>query len=144
MHHLGIEPDEAHLFQRLANRILFLDSSLRGAHSILLRNLHGARALWASGISGDLPIVLVRIDDASDLGLVRQILRAHTTIGESSASAVDLVIVNERTGSYRADLQRAVNALLRAGPSVLPADRQLATCSHCAATCSAPSSETRS
>ena len=29
LHHLGIEQDEAHLFQRLANRILFSDPSLR-------------------------------------------------------------------------------------------------------------------
>ena len=29
LHHLGIEPDEAHLFQRLANRILYSDPSLR-------------------------------------------------------------------------------------------------------------------
>ena len=29
LHHLGIEPDEAHLFQRLANRILYSDPTLR-------------------------------------------------------------------------------------------------------------------
>ncbi len=37
----------------------------------------GPAMLWAHGISGDLPIVLVRIDDAEDLGIVRQLLRAH-------------------------------------------------------------------
>ena len=34
-------------------------------------------ALWAHGISGDLPIVLVRIDDVEDIDIVRQLLRAH-------------------------------------------------------------------
>ena len=64
LHHLGIEPDEAHLFQRLANRILYSDPSLRPAAGLLARNERGAPGLWAHGISGDLPIVMVRIDEA--------------------------------------------------------------------------------
>ena len=65
LHHLGIEPDEAHLFQRLANRILYSDPSLRpppgGARQQRARRV---RASGPHGISGDLPIVLVRIDEA--------------------------------------------------------------------------------
>ena len=63
LHHLGIEADEAHLFQRLANRILYSDPSLRPSPGLLAQNERGARGLWAYGISGDLPIVLVRIDE---------------------------------------------------------------------------------
>ena len=33
LHHLGIKSDEAHLFQRLANRILYSDPSLRPART---------------------------------------------------------------------------------------------------------------
>ena len=33
--------------------------------------------LWRHGISGDLPIVLVRIDRAEERGLVRDLLRAQ-------------------------------------------------------------------
>ncbi len=77
LHHLGIETDEAHLFQRLANRILYSDPTLRPVAAVLARNERGAPGLWAHGISGDLPIVLVRIDEAEDLAIVRQLLRAH-------------------------------------------------------------------
>src|SRR5262249_43499731 len=66
LHHLGIEPNEAHLFQRLANRILYSDPSLRPSPDVLRRNARGQSGLWAHGISGDLPIVLVRIDEAED------------------------------------------------------------------------------
>ena len=55
LHHLGIEPDEAHLFQRLANRILYSDPSLRPPAALLASNERGAPGLWAHGISGDLP-----------------------------------------------------------------------------------------
>ena len=57
LHHLGIDADEAHLFQRLANRILYSDPSLRPSPSVLASNERGAPGLWAHGISGDLPIV---------------------------------------------------------------------------------------
>jgi cyclic beta-1,2-glucan synthetase len=53
----------------------------------------------AHGISGDLPIVLVRIDDAEDSAIVRQLLRAHE-YWRMKRLAVDLVILNERAPSY--------------------------------------------
>ena len=54
LHHIGIESDEAHLFQRLANRILFSDPTTRPAPSTLARNTRGPRG-WGHGISGDSP-----------------------------------------------------------------------------------------
>ena len=63
-------------------------------------------ALWAHSISGDLPNVLVRIDEPEDLGIVRQLLRAHE-YWRLKRLAVDLVILNERAPSYLQDLQNA-------------------------------------
>ena len=37
LHHLGITPDEAHLFQRLANAVLYSDPSLRPSSEVLSR-----------------------------------------------------------------------------------------------------------
>ena len=50
LHHLGIGADEAHLFQRLANRILYSDPSLRPAPTLLARSDRGASGLWPYGI----------------------------------------------------------------------------------------------
>ncbi len=112
MHHLGIEQDEAHLFQQLANRVVFLDPTLRGSAEVLKRNAHGARSLWGLSISGDLPIVLVRIDDPEDLGIVRQTLRAWQ-YWRLKRLAVDLVILNERATSYIQDLQASLETQVR-------------------------------
>jgi len=112
LHHIGITPDEAHLFQRLANRILYSDPTLRPSSEILKRNDLGPSALWAHGISGDLPIVLCRIDDAAHLETVRQLIRAHH-YWRMKQLAVDLVIVNERSTSYVQDLQSALESLVR-------------------------------
>ncbi len=118
-HHLGIGPDEAHLFQSLASRVLYSDRTLRPAAGVLARQMGGPEALWAHGISGDLPIVLVRIDEPEDVGIVRQLLRAHE-YWRMKLLAVDLVILNERAPSYVHDLQAMLETLVRTSQSAGP------------------------
>ncbi len=112
LRHLGISADEAHLFQRVATRILYSDPTLRAPAHVLMRNRKGASALWPYGISGDLPIVLLRIDDPDDQDIVRQLLRAHA-YWRMKGLVVDLVIVNEQATSYGQDLRQALEALVR-------------------------------
>jgi cyclic beta-1,2-glucan glucanotransferase len=116
LHHLGVGPDDAHLFQALANHVLYSDATLRPSSEVLKRNDRGQSGLWPHGISGDLPIVLVRIDEVEDLEIVRQLLAAHE-YWRMKRLAVDLVIVNERPSSYTADLQGALETILRASQS---------------------------
>ncbi len=116
LHHLGITPDEAHLFQRLANRVMYSDPSLRPSPEILKQNNLGPSGLWPHGISGDLPIVLCRIDAAEYLETVRQLIRAHN-YWRMKQLAVDLVIVNERSTSYVQDLESSLESIIRANPS---------------------------
>ena len=118
LRHLGIEGDEAHLFQRLANRVLYSDLTLRPAPSVLARNERGAPGLWAHGISGDLPIVLVRIDQAEDIDIVRQLLRAHE-YWRLKLLDVDLVIINEHGHSYGQELQDALETAVRTSQSTV-------------------------
>jgi cyclic beta-1,2-glucan synthetase len=116
LRHLGITTDEAHLFQRIANRVLYSDPTLRPSSEILKRNESGPSKLWAHGISGDLPIVLLRIDSAEDLSSVHQLLRAQE-YWRLKQLAVDLVILNERPPSYDQELQLAIEAMLRMNQS---------------------------
>jgi cyclic beta-1,2-glucan synthetase len=118
-HHLGIGPDEAHLFQGLASRVLYSERALRPSADVLTRHTGGPDALWAHGISGDLPIVLVQIDEPEDVGIVRQLLRAHE-YWRMKQLAVDLVILNERAPSYVQDLQAVLETLLRTSQSAGP------------------------
>jgi cyclic beta-1,2-glucan synthetase len=120
-HHLGISPDEAHLFQSLASRVLYSERSLRPPPGVLARQMGGPDALWAHGISGDLPIVLIRIDEPEDVGIVRQLLRAHE-YWRMKQLAVDLVILNERASSYVQDLHAVLETLLRTSQSAGPHD----------------------
>jgi cyclic beta-1,2-glucan synthetase len=114
LRHLGIQPEEANLFQRLANRLLFADPSLRAAGAGAGAPAGGPRALWGHGISGELPILLLRIDAVDDAGIVRQLLKAHEYF-RGRRLPIDFVILNEKTPSYGQELQAMLEALVRAG-----------------------------
>ncbi|HEY3174453.1 MAG TPA: glucoamylase family protein [Candidatus Polarisedimenticolia bacterium] len=116
LHHLMITQDEAHLFQRLANRLLYVDPTLRAAPQVLATNRRGASGLWAHGISGDLPIAVVRIEQDEERDVVRQLLRAHEYWGLKGVPA-DLVILNAKGASYAQDLQQSVEAMVRVSRS---------------------------
>ena len=117
LRHLGVGADEANLFQRLANHVLYSDPTLRPPADVIKRGAGRASALWAHGISGDLPIILVRVEEEDDLKLVRQLLRAHE-YWRLKLLAVDLVIVNERATSYVQDLQSSLESLVRTSQSM--------------------------
>src|SRR5581483_2913931 len=70
--HLGIAPEETHLFQQLANSVLYASSALRPSSETLKKGAAAQPVLWSTGVSGDLPIVLMRIDVVSDLKTLRQ------------------------------------------------------------------------
>ena len=115
LHHLRITQDEAHLFQRLANRLLYIDPTLRAAPQVLASNRRGPSGLWPHGISGDLPIALVRIEQDEECDVVRQLLRAHEYWSMKGVSA-DLVILNAKGTSYAQDLQQSIEVMVRASP----------------------------
>ena len=116
LRHLGIEADEAADFQRLAAPILYADPRFRPPSDAIVRGAGPQSGLWPHGISGDLPIVLLRIDDIEDIAQVRQLLRAHE-YWRMKRLAVDLVIINERASSYVQDLQIAIETAVRSSQS---------------------------
>ncbi len=113
LHHLRITQDEAHLFQRLANRLLFVDRTLRASPQELARMHGGQPGLWAYGISGDLPIALVRIESEEERDVARQLVRAHE-YWCSKGLAADLVILNAQGTSYAPSLQESLETMVRA------------------------------
>lgn len=110
LHHLRIGPEQAHTYQQLAASLIYFDPAIsqkrRPTGSI------SQSSLWRHSISGDLPIVLVRIDHPEDRGLVRDVLKAQE-YWRSKGLGADLVVINERPGSYAQDLQNSIEELIR-------------------------------
>lgn len=116
LHHLGVTTEEAADFQRLAAPILYSDSRFRPASAAIVTGAGPQSGLWQHAVSGDLPIVLLRIAEVEDIPQLRQILRAHE-YWRIKQLAVDLVIVNERGASYVQDLQSAIETAVRSSQS---------------------------
>jgi cyclic beta-1,2-glucan synthetase len=116
LHHLGVNPGEAGLFQRLASHVIFAGRDLRPSSDVIRQGSGPQSGLWSQGISGDLPIVLLRIAEIESLSVARQVLQAHE-YWRMKQLAVDLVILNERRSSYVQDLQVAIETLVRASQS---------------------------
>jgi cellobiose phosphorylase len=105
---------DAQLYARLANAIVYQNPTLRADAATLLKNRRGQSGLWGYAISGDLPIVLLRIKDPANFELVRQLVQAHAYWRQKGV-IVDLVIWNEDTGTYRQALQDRMMGLISAG-----------------------------
>ncbi|MGH9883496.1 MAG: GH36-type glycosyl hydrolase domain-containing protein [Pyrinomonadaceae bacterium] len=112
MSHLNIDAEQAHMFQRLAERIIYSDPSLRPRPHVLALNTRAQSSLWPYAISGDLPILLVRINRAEDLPIVRKILRGHEYL-HYKGLRVDLVILNDHPPSYIQSLQQELESIVR-------------------------------
>ncbi|WP_127120528.1 GH36-type glycosyl hydrolase domain-containing protein [Chryseotalea sanaruensis] len=111
---IGATQQEAQLFGELASSILFINPALRAHTSLLAKNKKGQAALWSYSISGDLPIVLLKISNAEDLKLIKQIIKAQA-YWHSKGLAVDVVILNEDSSIYRHALQEQIQGLTYAG-----------------------------
>ncbi len=112
---LAIESDEAVLFQRMASRIAFATRAERSRAALGARNRLGQSALWALGISGDLPIVLLRIAHEEERAMARQLVRAHA-YWRARNLAVDLVLLNEDPSVYLQSLQTLLEGIVRQAP----------------------------
>ncbi len=113
---------EAQLYGRLASSVLYADARRRADPSVLMESRSGQSGLWGYAISGDLPIVLLRIAEITSLDLAHQLIQAHA-YWRLKGLAVDLVIWNEDRAGYRQALQEQILALVARGVEAHAIDR---------------------
>lgn len=63
----NISESDAQLYARLAGSVIYANSSLRASPGVLIKNHRGQSGLWGYAISGDLPIVLLQIEDPANM-----------------------------------------------------------------------------
>ncbi|HRO15856.1 MAG TPA: glucoamylase family protein, partial [Paracoccus sp. (in: a-proteobacteria)] len=109
LRHLDVTLEDARMFRAYAALLVWPD--LRMAAPPRRRTELGRQSgLWPLGISGDNPILLLRIDNEADLPIVRKALRMHTFL-RTRGVVHDIVILNERATSYVQDLQHGIQSL---------------------------------
>jgi cyclic beta-1,2-glucan synthetase len=111
---LGLTDEHAMLFERLASRVFGTDPSCLSP-AALAGNTLAQSNLWGHGISGDLPIVLLRVAEVASLALVRQVLHAQGYWRVKGLRA-DVVVLNEHPADYLDEMQALLSQLAQEAP----------------------------
>ncbi len=102
---LGLSLDENAALQDLTTALMYTSARLVADTGPV-----DQRLLWRFGISGDKPILLVRIHSTEGLPLVQSLLRAQPW-WSFGGLAVDVLVLNSEANSYLSPLQREILAL---------------------------------
>ncbi|AJA47338.1 protein NdvB [Clostridium pasteurianum DSM 525 = ATCC 6013] len=116
LNYLGIKPNQANLYQLMASKILFINTMVREREYYIKEVSKSQSALWAYGISGDLPIVLLIVRNESDVDLVKQMLNAHE-YWSMKGLKVDFVIINMKANSYLQQLESSLEDAIESNHS---------------------------
>jgi cellobiose phosphorylase len=108
---------EAQIYGRLASALIYADPNRRAGPGLLRSNRQGQSSLWSYGISGDLPLVVLRIGDPENIELVRQLVKAHA-YWRLKGLAAELVIFYGDTSVYRESLHARITSLVESGMEV--------------------------
>lgn len=107
LQHLHVASGDLAVFQLLAGRVLYTPPLRAERKDSIAANQKGQQGLWAHGISGDRPIVLVRIGDTTNLPFINKLLVGYEYLRHNGLF-IDLAILNESAGGYQQDLQDAL------------------------------------
>ncbi len=107
----GITGELIRRTQPVLSSLLFPSRLLRAPESVLRSNTMGQRDLWRFGISGDYPVLLVKVNTGDNLDLLRDILTIHMFWRRRNLF-IDLVILNREETGYETDLQGKLHRLL--------------------------------
>lgn len=115
LNHLGITSKEAHNFQRLASYIIYADSAYRADERKLRENRRTQQDLWAYGISGDFPLVVMRVQDMEQIRSVKSLLKAHSFWRQKGVET-ELLILNDHAPGYIDEVHEAILQAIQSSP----------------------------
>jgi len=110
MKYLNINSQQLNAIQSLVGPLFYPTRAYRDQQDKIIRNVRGQSSLWRFGISGDYPVILLRVKDKGDLPVIRDALLAYEFLHLQTVH-VDLVIVNEEDQDYSQSLQQAIMEL---------------------------------
>lgn len=107
----NLDTAELERFDQLLSVLLYPHAALRAEPNTLAANRRGQSSLWPYTISGDYPILLVRVDNAEETVLVQELLRAHAYWRDRQIK-IDLVLLNQRDTGYDQKLHDRLDRLI--------------------------------
>jgi cellobiose phosphorylase len=108
--YLEITRPQLNAFQDIISPIYYPNAYYRGPQENIRRNFKNQSFLWKFGISGDNPILLLRIKSIEDAGVIKDVLKAYEYL-RINRVMVDLIILSEAKHGYMQELDDLVNDL---------------------------------
>ncbi len=109
--YLGITRQQVNAFQELISPIYYPCSYYRGPDEYIRRNWKNQSFLWRFGVSGDCPILLLRVSSVEEAGIIKDVLKAYEYFRINQVK-VDLIILNEQKHSYLQELTDLLNDMI--------------------------------
>lgn len=97
--YLGIKGKDVLEYQKILSYILFNNPAKQTNLNKLSKRKYNKKELWKYGISGDLPIILVKIKDVNDSYIINEVLKAYEFIRLKNIE-IEVVILDEEKHSY--------------------------------------------
>ncbi len=114
---LGASEAAERRFLTLAGAVIFPTAAARAPATVIAQNRRSYQSLWGYGISGDLPLVVVRLSDPERMELLVEAAQAHA-YWRLKGLASDLVVLVEDRSVYRQPLHDRVQQRLSAIPGL--------------------------
>ena len=97
--YLGLTAKDFEKYQKMLAYLLFQNNMKKNILSKLPKRVYSQSDLWKFGISGDLPILLIKIKDVNDMYIIKDALKAFEFF-RSKNIKMDLIILNEEKSNY--------------------------------------------
>jgi cyclic beta-1,2-glucan synthetase len=110
---LAVTPEEARTIQRLFSALIVPDARLRPAADVLTGDRSSQTGLWQFGISGDLPMLVIRAagDRNEQLDVIRAAMKFHMVLRHRGCEN-DLVLLDEVSSGYQQPYYERLAALV--------------------------------
>ena len=109
--YLSLSAKEIVSFDNMISHLIYKSPSKKQYEELIKRNKKGQSSLWAYGISGDYPIILITVRQEQDIQIIKQGLKAYEYLNIKGLK-VDLVILNEDESSYLQPLRTMINEIV--------------------------------
>ena len=97
--YFGLESEDIEFYLELMPLILYKSHFKREYAAFICDNIHAQQDLWTFGISGDLPIILVEVNDLEDIDMVQWAIKGHE-YWQLKGLRTDLVILLNKKEGY--------------------------------------------
>ena len=109
--YLNITKQQVNAFQDLISPIFYPCSYYRGPVENIRRNWKNQSFLWRFGVSGDNPVMLLRVSSIEEAGIIKDVLKAYEYLRINQVK-VDLIILSEAKHGYMQELTDLLNDMV--------------------------------